>query len=130
MIEHVREALDGVEGIADARAEYERAEQDLEQAERSYRAAIEALDPTEPAEVERLREFRAARDAAQERSDEVRANLSALSVTVTAGDWDALTLSERRDLIRAVIERVEVAPGRGSDRLTIIPRTEARSVAA
>jgi hypothetical protein len=54
--------------------------------------------------------------------DELRA-ATAPSVTVRAGDWELLTLDERRALVRAVIERVMIAPGRGSERITI----EARS---
>ena len=45
------------------------------------------------------------------------------SVAVTVGDWDRLTMDERRDLIRAVIECVEVHPGRGAERLTVHGRT-------
>lgn len=35
-------------------------------------------------------------------------------------DWERLTLAERRALIRATIERVTVAPGRGAERITIV----------
>jgi hypothetical protein len=44
-------------------------------------------------------------------------------VTLTADDWDILTLDERRDLIRAVVDRAVVVPGRGDGRVTV----EARS---
>ncbi|MBV8734455.1 MAG: hypothetical protein JO321_08555 [Solirubrobacterales bacterium] len=40
-------------------------------------------------------------------------------------DWDELALDARRALIRAVIERVSVAPGSGADRVTIEPQRSA-----
>jgi hypothetical protein len=44
-------------------------------------------------------------------------------VTVTeSNDWDVLTLDEQRAIIRAVIDRVTVSPGRRRDRITIEPR--------
>ena len=42
---------------------------------------------------------------------------------MTADDWDVLTLDERRDLIRAVVDRAVVVPGRGDSRVTVEPRT-------
>ena len=119
--DEVRRLLEGVEGAADAGQLLEAAADELDRAERTYRAAVEALDPSEAAEVERLAQFRQARETASDRYDEVRADLEATAIAVTAGDWHSLTLDERRDLIRAVIERVEVRPGRG-DRLTIVPK--------
>ena len=74
-----------------------------------------------PSTRDRLLELRGDRDAAQTRVDDLGA-AKVPSVTVRAGDWDLLNLEERRALIRAVIERVEVARGRGSDRITIQPR--------
>ena len=39
-------------------------------------------------------------------------------LTIGADDWDRLDLGEQRDLIRALIKSVSIAPGRG-DRITI-----------
>jgi hypothetical protein len=36
-----------------------------------------------------------------------------------ARDWDRLTLGERRGLVRAVVARVLVAPGRGAGRVRV-----------
>ncbi len=36
-----------------------------------------------------------------------------------ARDWGRLSLGARRELIRAVIERVTVGPGRGAGRLAV-----------
>jgi len=52
----------------------------------------------------------------------VASELTTLAVTV--GDWDSLSADGRRDLIRAVIRRVAVAPGKGAGRITIEPHTE------
>jgi hypothetical protein len=43
-------------------------------------------------------------------------------VAGTAGDWDELTLDEQRDLIKAVTEKVVIHPGRGVERIEIVPR--------
>jgi len=44
-----------------------------------------------------------------------------VSITVNAAtDWDLLTLDERRELIRATVERATIARGgRGADRITL-----------
>jgi PHD/YefM family antitoxin component YafN of YafNO toxin-antitoxin module len=77
----------------------------------------------ERAAQERLAELRRARDEAQDRLADL-AEAAPPAVTVSAGDWNLLTLEERRALIRAVVERADVAPGRGSDRVTVHPRSE------
>ena len=64
-----------------------------------------------------------ARDEARDRHDQLAA-ASAPAITVSAGDWDSLTLDERRALIAAVIERAVVRPGRGSDRITVEAHVE------
>ena len=46
--------------------------------------------------------------------------LSHLAVRVA--DWDLLNLDERRALIRVVVDRAVVRPGRGPDRITVEPR--------
>jgi DNA invertase Pin-like site-specific DNA recombinase len=126
VIEYVKDALAGIketatkaEGVAEAAAERERADAALA-------AAVEMLTGLEdvPSTATKLRELRAARDDARARHTELESDMDATSVALTAGDWDELDLSEQRDLIRAVIERVVVAPGRGPDRVRIDPRGE------
>ena len=53
------------------------------------------------------------RDQARERLAELEA-AAVPAVTVSAGDWDLLTLDERRALIRAVVAQAVVRPGRGA----------------
>lgn len=76
----------------------------------------------EPAAVEALTEAREKRDAALEARDQVED-----TITVTLGDWDKLTFSERQTVIRQTIASITVAPGipgragrgRDGERLTI-----------
>jgi hypothetical protein len=72
----------------------------------------------ERAAVERLGELRDARNTAQERLDQLGGQGAAVLVTVAA-DWDRLCLDERRALIRATVQRVTVAPGRGAGRVYV-----------
>ena len=84
--------------------------------------AFTGLDDVDAAR-ERLAELRDARDAARDRLAELQAAVVP-AVTVSAGDWDSLSLDGRRALVRAVIDRVVIAPGRGPDRITIEPRRQ------
>jgi site-specific DNA recombinase len=126
VVDAVRELLAGisgtasmVDGMADAEREWERAESELD-------AAVRAFDGLEDVDAarQRLLELRERRNQARERADELRAAV-APTVTVSAsGDWEVLTQGERRAIIRAVVDRVTVAPGRGADRVTVHPRVE------
>jgi hypothetical protein len=121
----VRELLEGVQGTASIVDGLEEAERVLAYREQELDAAVRAfsgLDDVDAAR-ERLLELRAERDAARERVEEVGA-AAVPALTVTVGDWDNLTIDERRALIRAVIDRVEVLPGRGGERVTVYPRGE------
>lgn len=128
VIERVRELLAGIEGTAssddrvrEAAAAVDRAQRDLDAAVRTFAAA--GLDG-ESAAVDRLAELRGARDAARERHEQLAAAQAATAVAVSVADWDDLARDERRDLIRAVVERVMIAPGgRGAERVTIEDRT-------
>jgi site-specific DNA recombinase len=123
VVEAVQDLLAGLEGRAsieggagEAAEEVARRQEALDKAIRSF-AGLE----DEEAARERLQELRAARDQARDRHDELLA-ASAPAITVRAGDWDLLTLDERRALIRAVVDRAVVRPGRGPDRITVEPR--------
>ncbi len=115
----VREALKDAEGRASAESNVREAEDARERAQADLDAALRAFAGLmdEPGAVERLGELREARDGAQARRDQLGGSRV---VTVNAGaDWDRLTLDERRALIRATVERVTVAPGRGPDRVSV-----------
>lgn len=124
VVERVQELLEGISETASVAEGASEAEAEVERLERELDAAVRAFDGLEdvPATRERLLDLRDLRDSARERADELRGAV-APSVTVSpSGDWDLLTLDEQRAIIRAVIDRVTVAPGRGRDRLTVEPR--------
>ena len=105
-----------VDGVAEA-------ERDLASAEQELDAAVKAFTGLEDVAAARTRllELREARDLARERLSELDA-AAAPAVTLSATDWDQLTLSERRALIAATIVEATVAPGRGHERITVTPR--------
>jgi len=123
VIDAVQELLADMEGRASLEARADEAARELERAQEALDKAIRAYEGLEDEQAarERLQELRAARDEARNRYLEL-GGAAAPAVTVSAGDWDLLSLDERRALIRAVIERATVRPGRGSDRITIEPR--------
>jgi DNA invertase Pin-like site-specific DNA recombinase len=123
VVDAVQELLAGVEGRASVESGTGEAAEELARRQDALDKAIRAFGglEDETAARERLQELRIARDQALERHDELLA-ASAPAITVSAGDWDVLTLDERRALIQAVIERAVVSPGRGPDRITVEPR--------
>lgn len=123
--EHVGRALADVAGHGNLDDEIEEAEQARTAAASELDAAIRAFTGLEDVEAarERLAELRAAVERADNRIATLRgAREPALTITA-AGDWNDLSLEGRRSLIRAVVERVTVAPGRGSDRITVETRS-------
>ena len=100
-------------GARQAAEAAERAQADLDSAIRAFGGVAD-----EPAAWERLAELREIRDRAVERANHLR-SLHATTALELAADWDRLTLDERRAVIRAGVESVRVAPGRGADRLSI-----------
>ena len=120
VVDAVREALADVEGRASAEADARQAVAERDAAQAKLDAAIRTLAELtdEPAAIETITKLRAARDAAQEKVDQLGGE--GASVTVTTGrDWERLTLDERRDLIRATVSQVTVAPGRSPDRVAV-----------
>jgi hypothetical protein len=105
--------------VAEAKAELERSQTALDSAVASL-GASDLL--SEPASIDRLRELRDRRNDAQDVYDDALDADRSLSVVMSAGDWDSLTLDERRDLVRALIKRVRIHPGRGAERIEIEPR--------
>jgi site-specific DNA recombinase len=122
-----RELLDGIRGtasVADGIADAERA---LEVCERELDAAVRAFTGLEDVDAarERLLELQERRDQARERLAELRAAAAPAAAISASGDWDSLTLDERRALIRAVVDRAVVAPGgKGAGRISVQPRVE------
>jgi site-specific DNA recombinase len=112
----VRTALADVEGRAAAEDSARAAAVDLDRAQAELDALIEILDPLEPAARRRLAAVTERRDEARERAE----RLGGAGGGVVVRGWDdRLTLDEKRALIRATVERVDVAPGRGHDRVSV-----------
>jgi hypothetical protein len=127
--QETRRLLAGMRGRASAASEVEAAIRELErrqdELDAATRIALGAGIAGEEAALQRLTELREARDGAQERVEELSAMLDASSLVLDPErDWGLLTLDERRALIRAVVARAVVSPGRGPDRVTIEPRSE------
>jgi site-specific DNA recombinase len=125
VVEAVKQILSGMRGTASADSGLQVARAEVEHTEHELDAAVRAfsrLDNVDAAR-ERLEALRDARDVARDRLDELQAAVLP-AVTLTAADWDLLALDEQRDLIRAVVDRAVVAPGRGNDRITVKPRTQ------
>lgn len=120
VVDRVRDVLAEVEGRASVEDNARQAEIALEEAQRDLDAAFRTFAgfQDETAARDRLAELRAVRDQAQERVDHLGSHRAVVSVNA-ARDWDRLTLDARRALIRATVERVLVAPGRGADRITV-----------
>ena len=114
----VRKALADIEGRASAEHKVRDAAAALDQAQAKLDALIGLLDPLEPAAACRLAEATERRDEAQDHLD-ARGGVSAAVSINAADDWDRLNLEERRDLIRATVERASVSAGRGADRVTV-----------
>lgn len=119
VVEAVKEAIADEVGRASADERVRAAEAELERAQERLDAAIRGFADLqdEPVAIDQLRELRAARDSADERLAHLGG--ARFSVEVTGSDWQRLTLAARRRLIRAVVESVHVAPGRGRDRVTV-----------
>jgi DNA invertase Pin-like site-specific DNA recombinase len=120
VVDAVRAELEDVRGRASVDDDIADAERTLEESERELDAAVRAFTGLEDVDAarERLLGLREDRDHARERLDELRA-ATAPARTVSVGDWDRLSVSGRRDLIRAVVEQATVAPGRGRDRVAV-----------
>jgi DNA invertase Pin-like site-specific DNA recombinase len=125
VVDAVKDLLAGIEGRASVEGGALAAADDLARKQEALDAAISAFDglQDEPAARERLLQLREERDVARDRHDELL-TASVPAITVSAGDWDKLTVDERRALIRAVVERASVAPGRGRDRITVEPHSQ------
>jgi hypothetical protein len=125
VVETVRAALKDAEGRASAEHNAREAALARDRAQADLGAAIRAFAgfEDEQAARDRLVELRAARDRAQERVDRLGGDRAVVTINA-ADDWDRLSLDAQRALIRATVESVTVAPGRGAGRVTINFYTE------
>lgn len=121
VVDKVRASLADVEGRASLEQSARDAEAGLERAQRDLDAAIRAFAPVadEPAATERIAELAAARDAAREDAERLRGTGR---LVIAVGNWELFTHEERRALIRAEVDAVTVAPGRGPGRVTVALR--------
>lgn len=116
----VRERLADIEESASADSRAREAEANAERAQADLDAAIRAFTglEDEPVAQSRLADLRAKRDEARAIAHELGSLRSALTISAGA-DWERLTLDEQRALIQATVARVLIAPGRGSDRISL-----------
>lgn len=116
----VRDALQDLEGRASVERNVREAEAVLERAQQDLDAAVRAFVGLEgeTAARERLQELRAARDECQAHVDQLGGEGRVVTIGA-AMDWDRLSLETRRALIRLVIARVSIAPGRGPGRISV-----------
>jgi site-specific DNA recombinase len=120
VIEALREALANVEGRASVEEDTRMAAEAADAAQRQLDAAVRVLaDFTDASAIDRLAELRQTRDATLAEHERLRGQSAVLTITAAA-DWDRLTLAEHRALISAVIDRVNVAPGRGTGRVEVV----------
>jgi site-specific DNA recombinase len=119
VVKAIQEALAGIEGRASVLANAQEAERDLERSQANLDAAIRTFAGVEDEQAthDRIAELRDKRDVSQDRVDQLGSTGGI--VTLTSADWDRLTLAERRDLIRATVERITIGPGRGPDRIDL-----------
>jgi hypothetical protein len=116
----VKDAIARIEGRASQGARVKKAEAAATRSNQQYDAARELMsDWTDAGAVKTLSELKAAWEADEEAAERERQRAGAAVVIRGARDWDKLTLEERRAVVRAVVERVTVAPGRGTDRVTV-----------
>jgi site-specific DNA recombinase len=120
VIGEVRRALADAEGRASVENNAREAERDLERARANLDAALRTFAgfADEQGARDRLAELGAERDRAQERVDHLGGHRAVVVVNADR-DWDRLSLDARRALIRATVDEVRVAPGRGADRVTV-----------
>lgn len=118
VVDAVKAATADVEGRASAEQNARQVEAELSRAQDEYDALMRLLDPLEPVAAERLQAAKLKRDEARARVEQLGGTGALLTINAAA-DWERLSLDARRALIRAVVERVVVRPGRGTDRVRV-----------
>jgi len=117
-VDKVHEATHGVYGLTDRVAANARgAQTTLALAEKNYEAAMAVLsDFTDDIAVAKLKALKVDVANAQQRVDRIG---YPRKLRISFKDWDELTLDKQREYIAALIERIDVHPGRGKDRLVV-----------
>jgi DNA invertase Pin-like site-specific DNA recombinase len=120
----LKEHLAGIKGRARGDQGLAAAQNEVERIEKQLDAAVLAFDGLDDVEAvrEKLAGLRDKRDRARATLADLQANVVP-ALTITIEDWDDLTPEEQRALIRATLERVDVSPGRGAERLTFTYRS-------
>jgi DNA invertase Pin-like site-specific DNA recombinase len=122
--ERVRQALSELRGQASADKYVQDAKQELEAAQGALDAAVEAFDGINAASVNvKLKGLTEARNAAQAHYGQIASSQANVIEIDPEADWDFLDIDQRRALIKARVERVDVVPAtrslKGADRITI-----------
>ncbi len=122
----VRRLVAGMKGKASGKTGAQQAAREYERRQAELVAAMDVVLgaglEAEASATERLAALRQARDDALERLEELQSIDAPAVVLDAAVDWDSLSLEGRRGIIKAVLARALVAPGRGDDRITFEPR--------
>jgi hypothetical protein len=120
IINAVKARTANVEGQASRESRAREAEAEVQRVQDALDNAIRTLadHSGERAAKETLDQLSAERDAAEGQVERFGGRGRGKRITAAA-DWDKLTLEERRDLIRATVDRATVAPGKGRERITV-----------
>lgn len=125
--DEVRRLVAGMKGKASGKTGAQQAAREYERRQSELASAIEVVLgaglETEASATERLAALRQARDEALERLEELQSIDAPAVVLDAAEDWASLSLAARRGIIKAVLARALVAPGRGDNRITFEPRS-------
>lgn len=126
IVDYVKDRIQGMRSTVSSAIGLEDAEREFDRAERDLDAAVEAFTGLEDVESARARlvELRDHRNQARERLDQLQAAVVPAFTIGATGNWDELNIDGQRALIAAVVDRADVAPGRGRDRVAIHPRGE------
>jgi site-specific DNA recombinase len=122
VVDAMWDALGDIEGRAAAEDRGRAARVALDKAQGDLNAAIEAFAgmETEPAAIKRLAELKAIRDTRLEEVDHLGHNLVP-ALTMRREDWPEMTPDGQRLLIKTVIDKAIVGPGKGASRITVLP---------
>jgi site-specific DNA recombinase len=115
----VIEAIADEQGRASVESDAREAEVAAQRAQEALDAAVRAFTGLEEEQSarERLEQLRTQRDRTREAAVLLGSQRAAL--VVSAADWPRLSLQGKRAIIAAVVQRVDVLPGRGAERIRV-----------
>lgn len=113
------EAIADEQGRASVESDAREAEVAAQRAQEALDAAVRAFTGLEEEQSarERLEQLRTQRDLAREAAVQLGSQRAAL--VVSAADWPRLSLQGKRAIIAAVVQRVDILPGRGIERIRV-----------